>query len=197
MPVLNVAVFGHRPTKIFIITTTGRLDRFGARIVLWLSVHTWGRWTRWLPQRVVTVISILYFVVGITQEVITHQYGGWEGAFTGLLLIGISAYLQFMAHRLRHLSGPMTEISVGDVIRARAQAHSRSVAVPIALFFMGFVSVHPDVSAIFSDATLLFWIWGKFTVTMGRTLPPKAAKRRWRMPAMPKLRLPKPIPVPS
>lgn len=193
----NVAVLGHRPTKIFILTTTGRLDRLGARAFLFLSVHTWGRWTKWSPQTVVTIISVCYFVAGITNEVLTHQYTGWWGALNGLLLIGISAYLQWWAHRLRALSGPKIKVDILTIVRARAQASTRAIAVPIALFFIGTTSIHIDAGAIASDVTLLLWIWGLYTLTMGRTLPPKTAKRRLRLPSLPKLRLPKPLPVPS
>ncbi len=186
---IDAGIMGHRPSKLFIITTGGRIDSFVARIVLWVSAHTWGRWTRWLPQNLVTITTMCYFVGGSVNLWVTQEWKGW-GAFNVLLLVGVCVYLEYQSWVLRGLSGRMSEVSLTDILRARRAAGGRTVAGPIVAFSALGLALTPDAADLTSLITLFAWMWALYTVTMGRTLPPKKAKKRsWRLslPRLPRL----------
>lgn len=186
---------GHRPTKIFIITTSGRVDRYMARLVLWASVHTWGRWTRWLPQNLVTIAALVYFAAGLSQIVMVHQWRGLLGAFNVFVLSAVCAFLEWKSHRLRGLSGHMRMMDIRIVAEARSTAGIRPVAVLLAAYFLTTSAVDFTTADAFTDVAMLAWLWALYTVTMGRTLPPKKARRHLHLPHMP--RLPRLAPAPS
>ncbi len=188
---IGAGIMGHRPSKLFIITTDGRIDNFVARIVLWVSAHTWGRWTRWLPQNLVTIATMCYFVGGMVNLYITNQWRGW-GAINVALFVGVSAFLEWQSYMLRGLSGHMTEVSLAEILLARRAAGGRAIAGPIVAFTLFGLALTPNAEQVTSLVTLTAWMWAMYTVTMGRTLPPKKAKeRRWRLnlslPRLPRL----------
>lgn len=194
MPVAGIR--GHRPTKIFVITTGGRLDMICASAVLWVSVRTWGRWTRWLPQNIVTIAAMILFVAGVAQLWVSGQWRGLYGAFNVVALGLICALLEWRSHQLRSLSGHMTELDYLTVVRARGAAGMRPVAVGISAFSITSTTWNYSTGQLFTDAAFLAWLWGLYTVTMGRSLPPKKAKRRMHLPSLPKLLLPRLAPTP-
>ena len=197
---IDAGVMGHRPSKLFIVTTNGRIDNLLARIVLSVSAHTWGRWTRWYPQNIVTVAAVLYFVFSIANMA---AYGltwrGWNGVedvFTFLIICLVCVYFEVMSWKLRGLSGHMTEITLGEILEARKVASTRAIAGPILVIGAFGIGLGPDAGNITSEIALVAWMWGLYTVTMGRSaVPPKKqrARRTLRLPSL----LPRLMPVRS
>lgn len=187
---IDAGVMGHRPSKLFIITTNGRIDNLLARIVLTVSAHTWGRWTRWYPQNIVTVAAVLYFTFNIANM---WAYGftlrGWDGVsnvFSLLVVCIVCAYFEFLSWRLRGLSGHMTDITFSEILEARKAASTRAIAGPLLLIGAVTIGLHATAGNITSEVAFVCWMWALYTVTMGRSAvpPKKRARRTLRLPSL-------------
>jgi hypothetical protein len=189
---VEITVFGHGPSKLFIVTTGGRLDMLTAKPVLWVSARTWGR-TRAYPQNIVTVASMVYFFGAITNLWITHQYTGWMGALTVLVVVGVSAYLEYQSWHLRGLSKPPEELDIWDLLAARRTASSRAIAGPITLFSVVLLGVNHSLPQLLNCLSFLGWLWALYTVTMGRSGVPPKKERRVHLPSLPRLLRPVPV----
>jgi hypothetical protein len=197
---INAGIMGHRPTKLFIITTDGRIDNLIARMVLWVSARTWGRYTRWYPQNIVTIATMFYFVFSMANIwAYGIKWGGWDGVGnvgTIIVVCAVCAWFEFMSWKLRGLSGHMTQVTLFEILEARRAARSRAIAGPFLLLGAFTASLHPNAGTLTSEFTWLAWMWSLYTLTMGRSaVPPKKerVRRSLRLPSL----LPRLMPVRS
>jgi hypothetical protein len=192
---LELTVLGHGPSKLFIVSTGGRIDSVLAKLVLWVSARTWGR-TRAYPQNIVTVATIVYFFGTMTNLWITHQYAGWEGALSLAVIVTVCVYLEYQSWAMRRLSKPLQDLDMWDLIAARRTASTRAIAGPVLAFSVLALGVDYSVHQLLDFLGFLGWMWALYTVTMGRSgVPPKKARRWFRVPSLP--RILRPVPVSS
>jgi hypothetical protein len=145
--------------------------------MLTFALRTWIRHTRWIPQNVVTLVTMVYFLVNVAWiEVSGGGLHSQDGIVNAVLTIALCAWIEVRSAKLRGLS--MLTPDLRDVKRARGVAGLRPIMMVASVPALALFAYSPTISNGLNVASAVFYVGALYTMTIGRPELPSRKERK-------------------